>query len=155
MPRSQPATLTITERKRHHNPHQPVGRWIVVERRLALYMRDGFRCLWCDADLSTAEPFAVTLDHIRRRVDGGTNKNQNLFTACRTCNSKRCHQPNDVDIERLTKIRRWVRARRVNRLLQLTTPLARTFAYRYAFARAQYEARRRRETAEEGRHANV
>lgn len=139
MPRSQPRALTVTERKRHHNPHQPVGRWIVVERRLALYMRDDFRCLWCGADLSRTSAFNVTLDHIRRRVDGGSNKNRNLFTACRTCNSRRYGTANDVDIAKLAQIRRWTNGRRIRRLLALTKTLCARRTYRNAFIMAQIE----------------
>ena len=89
MPRRPPLHLTVTERKRIYNPHQPVGRWIRVERRLALYMRDGFHCLWCNVDLSNESMFTVTLDHLVRRVDGGSNDNDNLYTSCRACNSGR------------------------------------------------------------------
>lgn len=104
-------TLTCTERKRLNSPSQPVGRWIRVEKRLAIYLRDGFRCVYCCCDLHGADPRDVTLGHCTAKVDGGTNHHSNLVTACRSCNSSRQDQKLSrfasvqarADIRRLTK----------------------------------------------------
>jgi len=85
--------LTVTERKRLHSPDQPVGRWIRPEKRLAIYLRDGFRCLLCDRDLHGAAPRDVTLDHVICRTDGGSNEASNLYTCCLSCNSARSSRP--------------------------------------------------------------
>jgi len=85
--------MTTTERKRRNSPSQPVGRWIRPEKRLAIYLRDGFCCLYCLADLHGAAPTDVTLDHLRAKSDGGGNEPANIVTACRHCNSSRGDQP--------------------------------------------------------------
>lgn len=82
-------TLTVTERKRLRSPHQPVGRWIRVDKRLAIYLRDGFRCLLCDRDLHGASPRDVTLDHVTPVCQGGSNNEDNVYTCCLSCNSAR------------------------------------------------------------------
>ena len=79
-------------RKLARSPSQPTGTWIRPVSRLAIYLRDGFRCLYCCADLHGADPRDVTLDHLIARVDGGGNTAANLVTACRTCNSSRQDQ---------------------------------------------------------------
>lgn len=84
--------MNVTERKRKHSPHQPVGRWIRVDKRLAIYLRDGFTCLLCGKYLHGADPRDVTLDHVKARIAGGTNVERNLFTCCRSCNSARQHK---------------------------------------------------------------
>ncbi len=81
--------MTTTQRKRLHSPHQPVGRWIRVDKRLAVYLRDGFRCLCCDRDLHGADPREVTLDHVVPVCQGGSNEEGNVYTCCLSCNSAR------------------------------------------------------------------
>ncbi len=85
--------MTITERKRLHSPSQPTGCWIRPEKRLAIYLRDGFRCVYCLVDLHDADPRDITLDHIKCQADGGDNSEGNLVTACRSCNSSRRSLP--------------------------------------------------------------
>ena len=102
---------TTTEIKRANSPHQPVGRWIRVEKRLAINLRDGLRCVYCCRDLHGADPRDVTLDHVVAKVDGGSNSETNLVTACRACNCSRSDKPLNrfagpetrADIKRLTK----------------------------------------------------
>ena len=98
--------------------HQPSGRWIRAEKRLAIYLRDSFRCVYCCADLHDADPRDITLDHVRAKSDGGTNHESNLVTACRQCNCSRQDAPlarfagpeTRADIRRLTRrsLRRYV-----------------------------------------------
>lgn len=73
--------------------HQPAGRWIRVEKRLAIYLRDGFLCAYCGSALQDAAPADVTLDHLLPRSAGGSNDATNLVTACRSCNSSRQDKP--------------------------------------------------------------
>jgi hypothetical protein len=84
---------TQTAHKRARSPNMPAGRWIRPERRLAIYMRDQFRCLLCGVDLLQASPRSISLDHWRPRARGGTNESSNLFAACHACNSKRGDGP--------------------------------------------------------------
>lgn len=72
---------------------QAAGCWIRKERRLAIYMRDGFACQYCGCDLRHAAPADITLDHLVCRSEGGGNESQNLVTACRSCNSARGAKP--------------------------------------------------------------
>jgi 5-methylcytosine-specific restriction endonuclease McrA len=61
------------------------GSWISPSRRLAIYIRDGFCCLYCGRDRRRAND--LTLDHLTCHEDGGTDAPSNLVTACRSCNS--------------------------------------------------------------------
>lgn len=81
--------MSSTASKRERSPHQPTGCWIRPERRLAIYIRDGFSCAYCGSDLKNAAPADVTLDHLTPRSEGGSNVSGNLVTACRSCNSSR------------------------------------------------------------------
>lgn len=56
------------------------SKWIRPERRLAIYARDGHRCLWCGA----AAP--LSLDHLWGPWD---HRSQSLVTSCSGCNSQR------------------------------------------------------------------
>lgn len=82
--------MTVTQRKRKHNPHQPVGRWIRVEKRLAIYLRDRFTCLYCGSDLhGVGDPRKIQLDHKTPKSEGGSNGESNVFTSCMHCNCRR------------------------------------------------------------------
>jgi 5-methylcytosine-specific restriction endonuclease McrA len=63
------------------------------DKRLAIYLRDGFQCLYCLTDLHGADPRDITLDHVRAHGDGGGNHEGNLITACRGCNCSRQDKP--------------------------------------------------------------
>lgn len=66
------------------------GNWIDQVIRLAIYMRDDFKCLYCRRKLTnTTSPFDLTLDHLVPRAQGGTHDIKNLVTACRSCNSRK------------------------------------------------------------------
>ena len=84
--------MTVTEKKRRKNRLEPVGRWIRPDLRLAIYLRDGFECMYCGTDLHGARPRDVTLDHLVPTCRGGSNSPHNLITACRRCNSARAHR---------------------------------------------------------------
>lgn len=63
--------------------------WIRREKRLAIYLRDGFICVYCRRDLRDAAKSEVSLDHLIPRSEGGDNHQTNLVTACTPCNSSR------------------------------------------------------------------
>lgn len=69
------------------------GGWIRAEKRLAIYLRDRFTCVYCLQDLHDAKPFDITLDHVQCRSNGENNHESNLITACRSCNSARQDKP--------------------------------------------------------------
>lgn len=67
---------------------RPQGRkWIRDAKRLAIYLRDGLACVWCN--LGVEQGVRLSLDHWRPTVSGGTNEARNLVTACHQCNSRR------------------------------------------------------------------
>jgi hypothetical protein len=70
------------------------SKWLTRERRLALYVRDGLACCYCGA--SVEDGTQLSLDHIIPHCQGGNNKNENLVTACKRCNSSRGDRPVDV-----------------------------------------------------------
>ena len=67
--------------------------WIRREKRLAIYLRDGFQCQYCGRDLKDAPSAEVGLDHLVCSSAGGDNTEANLVTACRACNSQRGTRP--------------------------------------------------------------
>lgn len=82
-----------TQRKRRRCQHQPAGCWIRPVKRLAIYLRDGFRCGYCNRDLHRVKPWEITLDHLTCREKRGGNGGHNLITACKSCNSSRKSTP--------------------------------------------------------------
>jgi hypothetical protein len=60
--------------------------WIRQEKRLAIYIRDGLACVYCNANI---EDTKLTLDHLTPYSQGGSNDASNLVTACLRCNSSR------------------------------------------------------------------
>lgn len=60
--------------------------WIRREKRLAIYARDGFACIYCGANEGET---MLTLDHVLPRELGGTHDGENLVTCCFSCNSSK------------------------------------------------------------------
>jgi len=56
----------------------------VRENRHQIFERDGYRCRYCDKQLTR---FTATLDHVTPVREGGGNGYANLVTACLDCNS--------------------------------------------------------------------
>lgn len=97
--------------------------WIIQKRRLALYARDGWRCVYCQKRAK------LTLDHLKPRSLGGSNKNQNLVTACHKCNSLRGNIPwwefaNSDAQKRITKYHRRGMKRRMKLAGQLLNAMS-------------------------------
>lgn len=57
--------------------------WIAKSTRFAIYNRDGFRCVYCNAPVKIG---TATLDHVVARENGGSNRADNLLTSCKDCN---------------------------------------------------------------------
>lgn len=73
--------MTSRPRRSRYSPAgRHGGKWLHPATRWAVYLRDGFRCLYC------FEP-GTTIDHVRPVHKGGSNHPSNLVTACRSCNS--------------------------------------------------------------------
>jgi len=74
--------------------------WIRSARRLAIYVRDNFRCVWCGIacrsdhlGLRGKLEARLTLDHVKPYSRGGSNQPDNLVTSCLQCNVTRGDQP--------------------------------------------------------------
>lgn len=80
--------------------HQPSGRWIRPEKRLAIYLRDEFHCTYCNRDLHHVRPCDIALDHVKPLSKHGSNDPTNLITACKSCNSAR----QDMSISTFTNV---------------------------------------------------
>jgi hypothetical protein len=63
--------------------------WCRPKKRLAIYLRDSFTCLYCGRDMHNAPSSQISLDHLEPRVNGKNNDPTNLVTACHPCNSAR------------------------------------------------------------------
>ena len=61
--------------------------WCRQSTRLALYLRDGFACVYCGH--AVEDGATLSLDHVRPVSKGGTNRPTNLVTCCSRCNSSR------------------------------------------------------------------
>ena len=84
---------TRNKTTKHGSRNLYKGACVRRDLRLAIYLRDDFRCIYCLADLRDASPFDISLDHIRSQSQGGTNEATNLVTACRSCNCSRGDKP--------------------------------------------------------------
>ncbi|MGH9377893.1 MAG: HNH endonuclease [Terriglobia bacterium] len=62
----------------------------VRENRIKVYERDGYKCRYCEKQLTR---FTATLDHVLAVAEGGDNSFDNLVTACLSCNSQKHHRP--------------------------------------------------------------
>jgi hypothetical protein len=62
----------------------------VAENRLKIFERDGYKCHYCEKQLTR---FSATLDHIQPVSRGGIHSYDNLTTACLHCNSRRGNRP--------------------------------------------------------------
>ncbi len=60
---------------------------LTLEKRLALYLRDGMACAWCGAGIEEGAA-RLTLDHLVPYSQGGSNEATNLVTCCTLCNSR-------------------------------------------------------------------
>jgi hypothetical protein len=63
--------------------------WCRPKKRMAIYLRDSFTCLYCGKDLHHCPSSEISLDHLVPRVEEHNNDPSNLITACHTCNSAR------------------------------------------------------------------
>lgn len=82
-----------TKKTSRNGKNQASGQWIRTDKRLAIYLRDRFLCMYCCRDLHGADPMDITLDHIRCQSRGGSNSETNLVTSCRSCNCSRQDKP--------------------------------------------------------------
>jgi hypothetical protein len=70
-------------------------KWIRPPKRLGIYIRDKFRCAYCQTDKDT-----ITLDHLIPHSKGGPHSADNLVTCCKKCNDRRRDMPIEQFIDR-------------------------------------------------------
>jgi 5-methylcytosine-specific restriction endonuclease McrA len=70
---------------------KPIRPAISVRVRFAVFERDGFACRYCGA--SRTDDARLVLDHVLPVVDGGTDDETNLVTACWECNAGKSDRP--------------------------------------------------------------
>jgi hypothetical protein len=72
--------------------------WISQHKRLAIYLRDGLACAYCN--ITFDQGATLTLDHINPTSFGGKiTDEKNLVTCCHTCNSSRGNRSVEVFAE--------------------------------------------------------
>lgn len=80
--------------------------WIRKDKRLAIYLRDNWRCVYCQKSLKRSKPKLRTLDHVVPTNEGGSNDETNLVTCCKSCNDRKqdksisqfcAHNPKAID----------------------------------------------------------
>jgi len=74
-------------------------------RRRRIFERDGYRCFYCGRVLPDKQ---LHLDHKVPRSKGGSNKDDNLLTACGDCNRRRYNKPT------CSKCRTWAKPQRLD-----------------------------------------
>ncbi len=62
------------------------NRYRIRFSRLNVFMRDGFRCMYCGRGCAMNE---LTFDHVVPRCQGGVTRWENILSACGACNSKK------------------------------------------------------------------
>jgi hypothetical protein len=83
---------TNWSRPASHHAYGVVGmRWIRNTTRLCIYLRDGFRCVYCDV-----MPERPQLDHVLPTDSGGQNDPDNLVTCCNACNNRKGNRSLDA-----------------------------------------------------------
>jgi len=60
---------------------------ITKVQRLAIYLRDGFACVYCGAGIEDSA--TLTLDYIKHTLTKGLHDSTNVVTACLRCTHKR------------------------------------------------------------------
>jgi len=67
-------------------PHNQGMGWIRLHKRMAIYYRDHFDCVWCRCVFPIdTQGYGLTLDHLV----GNDNEVTNLVTCCHWCNTSR------------------------------------------------------------------
>jgi len=67
------------------------------KKRFRIFARDGYRCRYCGYDMTLHFPYphlrVLTVDHVLPKGKGGTERFDNLVTACYSCNTRKGNRP--------------------------------------------------------------
>ncbi len=80
-----------TDRHKKSNGQGQGMNFVTPKKRIALYLRDGLACCYCQQTLEDGAK--LTLDHLTPHSQGGSNHETNLVTCCHKCNSSRGNRP--------------------------------------------------------------
>ncbi len=69
----------------------PYFRPLNQTQRFKVYERDGWTCAYCGRDMKN-DRRAACLDHVIPYAQGGTNRELNLVTSCKRCNSAKANK---------------------------------------------------------------
>ncbi len=83
--RSPSTTLQLPAVIRMHRKIT-ANRYRIRFSRLNVFMRDGFRCMYCGDEYPARE---LTFDHVVPRSQGGRTEWSNILSACGGCNSRK------------------------------------------------------------------
>jgi 5-methylcytosine-specific restriction endonuclease McrA len=78
--------------------------------RRNLWMRDGGRCVYCDAKVTLGN---FTIDHVVPRSQGGDTSWENLVTSCQSCNNRKGNRrprPGELELHHAPFIPKLTRA---------------------------------------------
>lgn len=87
--------------------------------RHLMYVRDLFRCAYCDEIFTARE---LSIDHVIPRCEGGKTSWENCVTACRTCNLKKGHKKWRPNYQPFKPDYYTLAARRLDLPLQISDP---------------------------------
>ncbi|WP_269581954.1 HNH endonuclease [Roseibium sp. Sym1] len=76
----------------------------VTFSKLNIFLRDRFRCQYCDTKFPSTE---LTFDHVLPRSRGGTTCWENIVAACEPCNTRKGSGMDMVPIRRPFKPKPW------------------------------------------------
>lgn len=93
-------------------------RWKRV-RRLAIGERDGWRCFYCDEELTWG---TLTIDHIVPRSQGGSNSINNMVSCCKACNTRKSSTDPAVFLRRKMGLPEWKSESFAALLVMVETP---------------------------------
>lgn len=69
--------------------------------RQSVLLRDGYRCVWCQASYARDKSVLFEVDHIVPWISGGSDHPVNLRTLCRECNQERSNRVTEFDVRAL------------------------------------------------------
>ncbi|WJI40297.1 MULTISPECIES: HNH endonuclease signature motif containing protein [Mesorhizobium] len=72
--------------------------------RREVHRRQGGRCLYCHREFTEAGELAMTLEHLKAKMKGGTDHLKNLAAACWHCNQHRGKQMNTTKLLKEAKM---------------------------------------------------
>lgn len=85
--------MTTKKRQRSNHPASNGSKWLRPDKRLAIYLRDGFLCAYCGRNLVNVPAAQRAIDHVVPISAGGTNDAANLCLSCKACNDRKQNKP--------------------------------------------------------------